>query len=188
MKVLPESSEYFMLALQCDKLLQSQDGKAIETWGKDVAKAVAKRHIEIEKEISNQDELARRKKPRPIKDEFLKDLIFSMGGVYKGNYHYEIPDGLPTPLHLEEVGRLLMKRAFEIQTYPRFLWGTGLVLSAMFSIFAVVIACIAPADIFSWIFVALFAIPTAFCIIKLREIAPFREALEIMRHRISKSK
>lgn len=188
MKVLPESSEYFMLALQCDKLLQSQDGKSIEAWGKDVAKAVAKRHLEIEKEISKQDELTRRKKPRPIKDEFLKELVLSMGGVYKGNYHYEIPEGLPTPLHLEEVGRLLMKRAFEIQTYPRFLWGTGLILSATFAIFAVIIACIAPADIYSWIFVVSFAIPTAYCAVKLREIAPFKEALNIIRQRISKSK
>lgn len=188
MKVLPESAEYFMLAIQCDKLLQSNDFKTIELWSKEVAKTIATRYQEVEKELQEQDSTRRHKKPRPPKDDFLRELVLSMGGVYKGNYHYEIPDGLPTPLHLRETGRLFLKRAYEIQTFPRFLWGTGLILCILFTAFAVFIASIAPSDIYSWIMVALFLLPMGFCYHKLREIAPFNEALLIMRERIAKTR
>lgn len=188
MKVLPESAEYFMLAIQCDKLLQSNDSKTIESWSKEVVKTIAARYQEVERELQEQDSVGRRKKPRLPKDDFLRELVLSMGGVYKGSYHYEIPDGLPTPLHLKETGNLLMKRAFEIQTFPRFLWGAGLVLCILFTAFAVFVASISPGDIYSWIMVALFLLPLGFCYHKLREIAPFKEALRIMRERIAKTK
>lgn len=186
MKVLPESAEYFMLAIQCDKLLQSNDCKTIESWSKEVAKTIATRYQEVEKELLEEDGIVRRKKVRLPKDDFLRELVLSMGGVYKGSYHYEIPDGLPTPLHLKETGKLLMKRAFEIQTFPRFLWGTGLALCILFTAFAVFVALITPSDIYSWIMVALFLLPLGFCFHKLRQIAPFKEALRIMRERIAK--
>lgn len=188
MKVLPESAEYFMLAIQCDKLLQSNDCKAIESWSKDVVKAIAARFQEVEKALQAEDSLARRKKPRLPKDDFLRGIVLAMGGVYKGSYHYEIPDGLPTPLHLAEVGKLLMKRAFEIQSFPRFLWGVGLALCIFFAAFAVFVALITPSDIYSWLMVALFLLPLAYCYFKLREIAPFKEALRIMRDRLAKTK
>jgi hypothetical protein len=188
MKVLPESAEYFMLAIQCDKLLQSNDYKTIESWSKEVVKTISDRYQELEKELQSQVTPGKSKKPRPPKDEFLRELVLSMGGVYKGNYHYEIPDGLPTPLHLRETGKLLMRHAYEIQTFPRFLWGTGLVLSMIFTAFAVFVALITPSDIYSWIMVALLFLPLGYCYLKLRDIAPFNEALRIMRERIAKTR
>lgn len=188
MKVLPESAEYFMLAIQCDKLLQSNDYKMIESWSKEVVKTITTKYQEVEKELQTQDSLGKHKKSKPPKDEFLRELVLSMGGVYKGNYHYEIADGLPTPLHLRETGRLFLKRAYEIQTFPRFLWGVGLVMSIVFVLFAVFVAVITPGDIYSWIMLVLLFLPVGFCYVKLREIAPFNEALRIMRDRIAKTR
>ena len=188
MKVLPEAAEYYILTLQCDRLLQANDASSIEVWGKDVARAVSQRYIEIEKNASEQDSFKKKKKPKPLQDDFLRELVASMGGVYKGHYHYEIPVGLPSPLHLAEVGKLLSKRAFEIQTFQRFLWGTGLILSILFATFSTIVSALAPKDVYSWLLTACFLLPLGYCFYRLREIAPHKEAIIIMRERFAKSK